>query len=307
MLFSVIFTIALLILGILAAYRIAFTITNPIVGLAGKVRQIASGNMNVSIHSDSKDEIGSLISDVEIMRKSILQADMHKDAFLSNISHELRTPLTVIYGYAELLSEGEEDDQESLQFYCSEIYENSKNLMNNINDLMLITNIEAEPSLTIQEVSLYTIVQNSLDKFSELVSVRKITTTNDIPDTIRIQADENYLQKSIDNVIKNALVFNSVDGQVSVNAMMKDDMVKLYVRDTGIGIPEDMLNRIWEKFFRIDNSITYEVGGVGIGLFLSKRIIELHGGTISATSEPGKGSTFMIDIPVESSVRQDTP
>ena len=298
MVFSIVFTLVLLTLGIIVAYRFGSEITSPILELADNVRQIASGNMDVKIQSQSRNEIGNLITDVEIMRQSIMKADRLKEEFLSNLSHELKTPLTVVYGYAELLYDADESDFDTLKSYSKEIYENSGILMDYINDLILIADIESQPKLTVGEIKLDEVVKRSLDKFSSLIDEKGIKTKSYLEKHVTISADENYMQKVVDNIIKNAVIFNVQNGEISISALESDDKIRLVIDDTGTGIPEENIHRIWEKFYRIESSLTYEVGGVGIGLFLARRIVELHGGTIYAESEIGKGSRFTIVFPI---------
>jgi signal transduction histidine kinase len=238
----------------------------------------------------------------EWLIESLRSTDKLKDEFLNNLSHELKTPLAVIYAYAELLREDDEGDIEKLKSYGDKIYGNIDKLKNYIEDLVLITDIEARPSLTIKNTNLRDVIDRSLEKFSSLISENRLEVNTDVGVYQNILADEKYLQKAVDSILKNAILFNRRGGRISISVDQAEGTVILFIEDTGIGMPDDRIHQIWEKFYRIDNSLTYEVSGVGIGLFLAKRIIELHGGTVSVESELNRGSRFRIELPSEPKV-----
>jgi len=241
----------------------------------------------------------------EWLIESLKRTDQLKDEFLNNLSHELKTPLAVIYAYAELLRDDDERDIENLKSYGDRIYENIDKLKHYIEDLVLITDIEAHPSLAIKEINIRDIITRSLEKFSTLISEHRIEINTDIRADQNILADEKYIQRAVDSIVKNAILFNRRGGRIFISTSVQETgdeiggTVTLSIEDTGIGIPDDRIYQIWEKFYRIDNSLTYEVSGVGVGLFLAKRIIELHGGTVSVKSELKRGSLFTIELPIE--------
>ena len=244
----------------------------------------------------------------EWLIESLKRTDQLKDEFLNNLSHELKTPLAVIYAYAELLREDDDGDIEKLKSYGDKIYGNIDKLKHYIEDLVLLTDIEAHPSLIIEETRISDIIDRSLEKFSPLISENRLEVRTDTRVAQSIRADQKYLQKAVDSILKNAILFNRPGGSISISTDMHEagdgapKTLTLTIADTGIGIPEERIHQIWEKFYRIDNSLTYEVSGVGVGLYLAKRIIELHGGIVSAESNPGRGSAFRIELPFESGV-----
>ncbi len=241
----------------------------------------------------------------EWLIESLKRTDQLKDEFLNNLSHELKTPLAVIYAYAELLRDDDERDTEILKSYGNRIYENIDKLKHYIEDLVLLTDIGAYPSLAIKEINIRDIITRSLEKFSTLISENRIEINTDVRIDQNIQADEKYIQRAVDSIVKNAILFNRRGGRISISTDVqkagdeRSGTVTLTIEDTGIGIPDDRIHQIWEKFYRVDNSLTYEVSGVGVGLFLAKRIIELHGGTVSVQSELNRGSKFTIELPFE--------
>ena len=219
-----------------------------------------------------------------------------KDEFLSNLSHELKTPLTAIYANSELMRDDILDDPASKISMAREIHKNSEKLQGYINDLMLITTIEASPQLNKKFYNLSEMVSRILDLPNLLPFAGKMRIFREIPGNMEIPVDEIFFEKALGHVIKNALVYNRPNGQIHISAERHNEAINIRVNDDGIGIPPEKLDRIWEKFFRVDNSMTYEVSGVGLGLFLARRILELHDGNITAESGV-EGSRFTLTIP----------
>ncbi|MFC1670638.1 7TM diverse intracellular signaling domain-containing protein [Spirochaetota bacterium] len=233
---------------------------------------------------------------------SLQRSDRLKDEFLNNLSHELKTPLQVMYSYAELIRDEDEKDPETLKSYGEKIYGNIDKLKTYIEDIVLITDLSSHPALNTTGINLSSLVNKCIDKYSKVISEKNLNINIGISKNTKIMADEKYMQKAIENVIKNAIQFNKLNGDIFFTAMAKkhenesDICISLCIEDSGIGIPPENIDDIWEKFYRVDNSLTYKVSGVGIGLFLAKRIIELHGGKIKAESILGMGSKFTITL-----------
>jgi len=266
---------------------------------------LALGDRINLLTREKEDAQSEVLKYQEWLIESLQRADQLKDEFLNNLSHELKTPLQVMYSYAELLRDEDETDIDTLKQYGEKIYGNIDKLKTYIEDLVLITDIQSRPSLNLAETCIADLIKRSLNKFSQLTTDNRLTVTVALPDCM-LHVDERYMQKAIDHIIKNAVLFNKRKGTISITAEADpeanggemDDVISIHVIDTGIGIPEEKVSRIWEKFYRVDSSLTYEVSGVGIGLYLAKRIIELHGGTISVESEPERGSRFTIRLPL---------
>jgi len=228
-----------------------------------------------------------------------------QDEFLSNISHELRTPLSTIYGYAEIICDDDEKDLSSLKSYSQDIYNEAEKLMHYIDDLMLITNIESKPELHYNEVLLADVINNTLSKHGQSIKDKNISTKINIQANLNITIDEYLFNTAMSSIIKNAILFNKDKGSISIKGTTKKNSIEITIEDTGIGISQNKVNKIWDKFYRVDTSLTYSVSGVGIGLFLAKRIIELHEGTISAESIIDKGTTIKIVMPIYTSKSQE--
>ena len=216
-----------------------------------------------------------------------------KDEFMANLSHELRTPLTVIRGAAEMLElEGLSED--SMLRSARRIKDGSEQLAGYVDDLMLVTDIESSPALALASIPTQSLLTSVVDGCQELAREHEVSLQMAaIPDS-RILADERLLRRALQNVIKNAIIYNKPGGHVKIDVLPGETgFAILRVTDDGMGIPADELQAVFEKFHRVDR---YSNGGVGIGLFLARRIVELHGGRIVLESEPGNGTRVLLSL-----------
>lgn len=216
-----------------------------------------------------------------------------KDAFLKNLSYELKTPLSFIHGFSELLQSDEPANIEQIRSYAESVYVESEKLTVLLNDLLLITNLETEIKIKKEELNLKQIIDICLTKLENITRRKKLEIIVTIAGNV--QADKTLFIKVLFNLLKNAIYYNRRNGKIEIFSEKLKNETRITVRDTGLGISEENLKHVFEKFFRADNVDSYE--GIGVGLFIAKRVIELHGGSISVTSELLKGSEFKIHLP----------
>jgi signal transduction histidine kinase len=243
--------------------------------------------------------------DSELQRNLLTEAKLEienlsktKDQFLANLSHEIKTPLSVVFAYSEMLPASKENPQK-VEKYANQIFLNATKLNDYVSDLILMTDIESNLELQKSTIELKTILEesiNSLKIYSEEKNIQ--WEIGEIP-VILLFCDKLLLKKVFTVVLKNAIIYNQFSGKVKIETELNQKYVKVHITDTGIGIDNQQMERVFEKFFRADSSLTYEVSGVGIGLYLAKKILELHKGTINVQSEIDKGSRFTIQIPLE--------
>ncbi|MFQ5903569.1 MAG: ATP-binding protein, partial [Candidatus Binatia bacterium] len=252
--------------------------------------QAAVAIHNSQLHEQAKKHLAELV-----------RANRVKDEFLSVMSHELRTPLNVVVGYVGMIQDGRFGEINDRQNDALEkVTRQSNNLLSMINSIMETTKIEAGAvMLETQEVNL----SNFLDEFrsSYSHSDNGVKLTWDYPSNLPVvKVDSDKLKQILQNLINNALKFTP-KGTVTVSARYIAGIktVKLRVKDTGIGIPENGLPIIFERFRQLDSSETRSYGGVGLGLYIVKRFTELLGGRVDVNSKARKGSTFTVTIPYE--------
>lgn len=232
----------------------------------------------------------AVISDVTRLRK----LEIIRSEFAANVTHELKTPLTSIRGYIELLKSGPRDEETTQSFY--EIIEiEAERLQNLTDDLLQLSEIEngggdAEvPGTMLEDVA--TRVMESLRPQADRRGVRMMLR---IEPGLAVRAHEQRLYQMMKNLMENAVKYNRENGTVEVTAREERGMVLIRVRDTGIGIPPEHLDRIFERFYRVDKGRSREQGGTGLGLSIVKHIVNLYGGDIRVESKPGFGTAFTI-------------
>lgn len=235
--------------------------------------------------------------------ESLRQVDRLKDEFLANTSHELRTPLNGIIGLAESLADGAAGPlPERVAADLGMIASSGRRLAHLVNDILDYARLKHEQlELQLKPVGLAGVADVVLSVSQPLVGRKPIRLVNDIsPDTPPVLADENRVQQVMYNLVGNAIKFTEA-GVITVStepAPSDNGYVSVTVTDTGIGIPADRLDRIFESFEQVDGSIAREYGGTGLGLSITRQLVELHGGIIQVRSTPGQGSAFTFTLPV---------
>ena len=229
------------------------------------------------------------------------EGDRLKTAFLNNISHEIRTPMNAIVGFCALLGEPDLNEQSRMD-YIEVIIQSSNHLLAIISDIVDISNIEANiVKIAKNGININSTFKSLYDQFLPKVSEKKIQLIceSDVPDSdALIIADNTKLKQILINLINNAIKFTD-KGYVKVGCVLRDKFLEFCVSDTGIGIGEEYYQRIFDRFYQVQLSISRLYEGTGLGLAISKANVELMGGKIWLTSEPGKGSTFFFSIPYE--------
>jgi signal transduction histidine kinase len=237
---------------------------------------------------------------------ALFQANKVKSEFLANISHELRTPLTSIIGFADLLGESEDA---RIKRYGQNITTAAKNLLSMINDLLDLAKIEAGRAVVrFDKVSVTDTCQTLATLMTPLADQKKLTLRAELADNVPIVVtDGGKLQQVLFNLLSNAIKFTPPGGQVVLTTVMTAAQrsgqtlpeVEISVADTGPGISEADQQRIFEKFYQADRTLTKETSGTGLGLSIAKELAQLLGGRLTLKSEPGHGATFTFSLPVE--------
>jgi two-component system phosphate regulon sensor histidine kinase PhoR len=221
-----------------------------------------------------------------------------RQEFLSNISHELRTPLTSILAYVETLEDGAVDDPEHNRRFLGVIRRNAERMHSLIADIAELSQIETgNVSLDVKDVRLSSLVEEIFAAVSSKAAVRNIDLVNSIDADTVVRADPTRLEQMLTNLVDNAIKFNRQGGSVSVTFATDKDRSLISVADSGEGIVPENLQRIFERFYRIDRGRTREVGGTGLGLAIVKHLARLHGGEVFVASTLGHGTTFTVELP----------
>ncbi len=240
----------------------------------------------------------------EIQEKSLQleRANRHKSEFLSNMSHELRTPLNAIIGFSEVLLErmfgGMNEKQED---YLKDIHSSGQHLLSLINDILDLAKVEAgRMELHLATFHLPAAINNALTLIRERAMRHRITLAVELdPQLGELTADERKLKQILLNLLSNAVKFTPEGGRITVTARRADNMVEISVSDTGIGIAPQDHAAVFEEFKQVGTDYTRKAEGTGLGLALTRKLVELHGGAMKLESAPGKGSTFAFTLPLK--------
>jgi two-component system phosphate regulon sensor histidine kinase PhoR len=222
-----------------------------------------------------------------------------RQEFLSNVSHELRTPLTAILAFIETLEAGAIDDHEASQRFLSIIRRNATRMHDLIDDILELSQIEAgNVQVKPEELELAPIVNDVLASLATKAAAQGIVLSNAVALEVMIYADARRLEQMLTNLIENAIKFNREAGTVTIShEAAPGRRSRIIVEDSGEGIPAQHLERLFERFYRVDRARSREMGGIGLGLAIVKHLARAHGGEVSVTSELGKGSAFTIELP----------
>jgi two-component system phosphate regulon sensor histidine kinase PhoR len=229
----------------------------------------------------------------------IKQLENTRREFVANVSHELRTPLTLIKGFVETLLDGAKDDPQLSERFLQTIDKHTDRLTFLIEDLLTISRLESgQIVLNQQPVRLREIVERVVDDLESRGAERKITLNNEVPETIQALADADRLQQVLFNLTDNSIKYGRTEGGVWITAQAREDgMIEMCVRDNGPGIPQESVERVFERFYRVDKARSREQGGTGLGLAIVKHIIQSHRGEVWLKSEVGVGSAFYFTLP----------
>lgn len=238
---------------------------------------------------------GNVIFIVDMTEKE--KAEQMRREFTANVSHELKTPLQSISGCAELLSGGMVKAEDTVKF-SGQIYREAQRMIRLIDDIIRLSHLdEGVSDMQFEDLDLYDIAQKTVDNLRPVAEKEQIKMTADGEHAV-IKGVPQLIAVTLYNLCDNAVKYNKKSGSVSVSVNSCADTASVTVNDTGIGIPEEYKDRIFERFFRVDKSHSKEVGGTGLGLSIVKHTAKLHNADISVESEPGKGTSITLTFPV---------
>ncbi len=288
----------LLLLASLGGNFIIRKALKPVKSVVQTAKDISADDLSLRIESGQRqDEIGELVDTFNDMISRLEKSVKKIKQFSGDVSHELRTPLTIIRGEIEVLLRKERSNDEYQKTLKSTL-EESAYLERIINDLLFLSRIEAlekkefDKSVQLDEILLKVVESQELaaKKKNITLDIKKAKPTE-------IKGEEILLERMVANIIDNAIRYTHPKGKVEVSLDKKDGSSTILVQDTGIGIPEESLSLIFDRFYVVDKSRFKETGGLGLGLSIVKRVADCHGGVIEVKSEMNKGTSFLIHFP----------
>lgn len=252
--------------------------------------------VSVTIAARFSDHIASdeMKRQMELMEKD----KKIRQEFFSNASHELKTPITSVRGYAELLCQDFAQDETTRKDFLSRILKEVEHMTSLIDDILMISRLETKDAeVTLSRVSLKKVLEEVLESMEPQAASCEVTISGECED-IFLQASLQQMRELLQNLISNGIKYNHPGGHVHTRVWKKPGAVYIEVSDDGVGIEPEDQERVFERFFRVDKGRSRKMGGTGLGLSIVKHIAAYYGGNVKLTSEPGKGSCFLVEIPL---------
>lgn len=295
-----------IIITLIVGYFVSKNISRPIHKMKETALSIAGGDLTKRASVNTTDELGDLAralnqmaDELELKVDNLEKLDRVRTDFVANVSHELKTPLTSIKGFIETLEDGAIDEKENAKKFLSIIRKHTERLDNIINDLLNLTEMETgKERIDLTNFDLKALLDEVTWSFTHALSIKKQNLKVDYKGkNFNIKGDKDKIEQVLVNLIDNALKYTRQSGEIKVSLFEEKDNVMFVIEDNGIGISKEHLDRIFERFYRVDKARSREAGGTGLGLAIVKHAISLHNGHIEIDSELGKGTKITVILP----------
>lgn len=276
-------------------------ITDPIRRLTKQLEEMSEENPDREIEIKTGGEIGTLVDSFNKMTEKIRDQENKRQEFVSNASHELKTPLSSIKLIADSLLNAPNADRETVEEFLTDMNVQVDRLTRIVNKLLTLTKMDSASNVTKLEfnvMNLSEICSNIVKALRPLAEQKNITLDFFADGAIYSRIEKDRLWEAIYNILDNSIKYTPQGGSVSMEVSKEDGNAIITVEDTGIGIAPDELYKIFDRFYRVDKARARETGGTGLGLSIALTAVELHGGNIQVESEEGKGSKFIIIVPI---------
>lgn len=282
-----------------ASLIVSFRMSRPIKKITSATKQYASGNFEVKIpEMNSYSELESLIDSVNSMADSLSVLEESRSNFVANVSHELKTPMTIISGFIDGILDGTIDENERNK-YLQIVSDEVKRLSRLVIAMLNMSKIEAgKLELHPVEFSLQRLLFSVLVSFEKAINEKDIDILGlDTIENVSIEADDALINQIIYNIVDNAVKFTPQRGNISFGLYSEKKNAHIIIRNTGEGIPSEEISLIFDRFYKVDKSRRLDTKSFGMGLYIVKNMVELHGGTVTVNSLPGEYTEFHIKLP----------
>lgn len=292
-----------LLVAFIAAYFVAQGVSRPLSDVAGQVAKLAQGDSDVTAPVRGPREVRVVAETFNLMVREVAATQEAQREFLANVTHDLRTPLTSIQGFSQAIIDGVAANPESAQRAARVIHDEAGRLNRMVEELLDLARIEAGRwTMTRHTVNLNELLNVVIDRLTHKAQAKQIALALEDMPLPNIAGDGDRLVQVFTNLVDNAIKHTPEHGRVRLRALFQDAGILVEVMDTGVGIPADDLPRIFDRFYQVDKSRQRSSReGVGLGLTITKQIVEAHGGKISVSSDEGNGTTFSVWLPAPTS------
>ena len=279
------------------SFALSSVVTKPIIELTNAIRRMGKQGGGVRVEVKGTDEMAELGHAFNRMSEQIEAHDRVRDEFVSNASHELKTPLATMKLLSESILYEENPNPELMREFFQDVNHEVDRLSRVISDLLRLVQIdETEREMQSAPVQLDNIARRVIERLKPLAEQKGITLCSALQETT-VMGEAMRLEQAATNLIENAIKYTD-NGSVTVIVSICGEEALLSVKDTGIGIPEEAQEHLFERFYRVDKARSRGTGGTGLGLAIAERVITLHGGYIDVKSKLGEGSTFTVHLPL---------
>ena len=283
----------------IAALIFAVTLTAPIKALNRTIRRMGKGDLSARVHVRASGELKALADSYNAMAEKIENFDQSRSQFVQNASHELKTPLATMKLLLENLIYQPDMPADLRAEFMQDMNHEIDRLSGIITDLLTLTQMdEKSAALRMDRVNLSALCEDTLHAHQVAADKAKLTLQGDIESEVFLQGDESKLSQVVYNLIDNAVKYTPAGGLVAVALTADSRKAVLTVRDNGIGIPEQDIAHIFDRFYRVDKARSRATGGTGLGLSIVRQMVQLHGGEITVTSAANEGSVFTVTLPI---------
>lgn len=292
-----------MIIGLTALFSLGFVlisvlhVVRPITRLTAATKRISKGRYDIKLNTWRRDEIGQLASHFMIMSRELERTNRARQEFVANVSHEIESPLTSIQGFAQTLKDATLPEEERIE-YLNIIDQESQRLSNLSKQLLTLSSLDYDPNaLQKKSIDLRAQLRQVVQIMEWRLTEKQLAVRLNLTD-ISIVGDSNLLYQVWMNLISNAIKYTPAEGSIMISAKQQEQNCVVSFTDTGEGIPEEELPLIFDRFYKVDRARTRETHSSGLGLAITQKIVEVHNGTIEVTSTVGKGTTFIVTLPL---------
>ena len=271
----------------------------PFDSIVGSINRVAEGNLDEDIEEMAFSETKRISGSLNHMLENIKTMEQSRQEFVSNVSHELKTPITSIRVLADSLMGMDHVPEELYKEFMTDISDEIDRESKIIDDLLTLVRMDKEsPEMSFQSANVNSLVEMVLKRLRPIARKRNIEVIFESMREVTADIDEVKLSLAINNLVENAIKYNKEDGWVRVTLDADHKFFYLKVADSGVGIPEEFKDRVFERFYRVDKARSRETGGTGLGLAITKNVILLHHGAVRVESKEGEGTIFLVRIPL---------
>lgn len=288
--------VVMAIISLLSMLIVAKKLIDPITALIAATKKVGEEQFSETLDIHRRDEIGQLAKSFQLMTEKLSENDRIRREFISDVSHDFQSPLLNIKGYAKLLMDAELPEV-SRKNYAHVIHSETERMSSLTKQLLLLTSLDQLSSpLQMKTFNLDEQLKDTVHKYRWLLEEKELTLSMELEEA-RCTGDPAFLEKVWENLLLNALKYTEVGGAIELLLEEESDHLTIIVRDSGIGMNDETLKRIFDRFYRADDSRAQETGGTGLGLSIVQQVVQLHRGTIDVVSKKGEGSTFIVRLP----------